>query len=188
MIESALSWVGQLAEFFGSFVPRPIVIQASHRGVKYVRGRTATLLEPGVHVSWPAFSPIETCAVVRQTLDAPARLLETADGESVVASGIVEYEIDDPIAFLAETENGYESIQNVASASIREVVLDSTRAELRELDGPTDRLLALTLGEDLAPYGVKVLRARVADFSRVRPIHLTGEVKLGGAARHFDES
>jgi regulator of protease activity HflC (stomatin/prohibitin superfamily) len=174
VIEAALGWIGDVAQFVGSLVPRLLVVQTSHRAVKYVRGAVEVELQPGLHVYWPLVTPVETCAVVRQTLDIPARLLETADGETVVGSGVVEYEIKDPILFLARTENGYDSIRLVAGAAIRRVVLESTREELRGQEELSRRLLVNDVQEALEPYGVLVLTARLADFARVRAIHLTG--------------
>ena len=180
MIESALSWIGDLAHFAGSLLPRLLVVQSSHRAVKYRNGWRPMLLGPGLHVYWPVASPIETCAVVRQVLDVRPHLLETADGEAVVASGVVEYEIVDVVRFLASTENGYESILAVAGAAIRELVVESTLAELRENDDVGRRLLAAGIQEALEPYGVLVLGARLADCARVRAVHLTGiEARFG---------
>lgn len=175
MIDSALGWIGQLAHYLGSLVPRLLIVQSSHRAVKYVWGRTPLELGPGPHVYWPVATPVESCAVVRQVLDLPTQLLETADGRTVVASGVIEYEITDALAFLAETENGYDSIRLVATAAVRNLVMDSTREELGASDADVaERLLTSAVQEDLEPYGVRVLRARLSDFAAVRAVHLTG--------------
>lgn len=179
MIESALGWIGEIARFVGSLFPRLLIVQASHRGVKYVWGREVVELEPGPHVYWPLVTPVELCAVVRQTIDLPAQLLETADGQVVVASGAIEYEIEDAVAFLAQAENGYDSIRLVATGAVRDMVTDCTLEELRADRGMADRLLTGHAQDDLEPYGVRVLRARLSDFARVRPIHLTGGPSVG---------
>lgn len=175
MIESALGWIGEIARFLGSLVPRLLIVQSSHRAVAYRWGRHVVELGPGPHVYWPLVTPIETCAVVRQVLDLPTQLLETADGRTVVASGVIEYEIANVVAFLAETENGYDSIRLVATAAVRNLVMDSTREELGAADADVaERLLTSAVQEDLEPYGVRVLRARLSDFAAVRAVHLTG--------------
>lgn len=174
MIASAFSWVADVAEFLGSLLPRLVVVQSTHRAVKYALGRRPTLLEPGVHVYWPVVSPVESCAVVRQTIDVPARLVETADGYSVVCSAVVEYEIDDAVAFLARTENGYDSVRLVAGSAVWEYVRESTLEELRSQSDIARRLMVGAMQDDLRPYGVLVLGAQVADLARVRALHLTG--------------
>lgn len=174
MIESALGWIGDLARFLGSLLPRLMVVQASHRAVKYVRGRRVVLLEPGVHVYWPIVTPIEFCAVVRQVKAVPTQVLETADDQTVAVSGVVEFEIVDPIAFLARTEDGWNSAVFLAAAAIRRVVMKHDRDDLCDAPEATDLRLTRQAQRWLAPYGVRVLRLRLADFARVRPIHLTG--------------
>lgn len=172
MLESALGWVGDLARFVGSLLPRLYVVQSSHRAVKYVRGHSPVVLEPGLHVYWPIVTPVESCAVVRQVLNMPTQILETADCVPVAAGGVVEYEVRDPLAFLADTEDGYEAISAVATAAIRRVVTDR---DYEALSGPAlDAALTRVARRDLKSYGVHVIRARLSDLARVRPVHLTG--------------
>lgn len=172
MIESALGWVGDVARFVASLFPRLLVVQASHRAVKYIRGRHVRQLEPGLHVYWPLVTPVESCAVVRQVLNMPTQLLESADGVPVAAGGVVEYEIENAVKFLAECENGYEAIAAVATAAIRAVV--TSRPYDERADDQMDRELTLAVRRDLRVYGVRVRRARLSDLARVRPVHLTG--------------
>lgn len=181
VIESAFSWLSQLVQFLGSLIPRLLVVQWSHRAVKYRNGYDRILLEPGRHLYWPIMSPIEICAVVRQTLDVPTRALETADGHAVVASGVVEYEIVDAVTFLSESENGYDSIRLVAGAALWRSVRQSTLEELREDGESMQRLLVAEMQEDLAPYGVKVLTTQYGDLAETSPMHLTG---AAGGSEH----
>ncbi len=173
MIESALGWIGEVARFVGSLFPRLLVVQASHRAIKYVHGKTVRELGPGLHIYWPLVTPVETCAVVRQVLNMPTQLLETRDGEPVAVGGVVEYEVTDAVKFLAECENGYEAIATVAMAGIRKVVT-STQYEGVAETGRLDRQLASAVRSSLRPYGVRVLSARLSDLARVRPVHHTG--------------
>lgn len=172
MLDSALGWIGEVARFVGSLFPRLLIVQSSHRAVKYVLGRTPVVLKPGPHVYWPLVTPVETCAVVRQVLNMPTQLLETEDCVPVAVGGVVEYEVADPLAFLAETENGYEAISAVATAAIRRAVTCRNYEDLNGSD--LDRSLCRMVSRDLRPYGVRVLRARLSDLAKVRPVHLTG--------------
>lgn len=183
MIESALSWLGDLARFVGSMVPRILVVQSSHRAVKYVRGATPVLLEPGVHWYWPLVTPIEFTAVVRALAQIPTQLLETADDETVAASGVIEYEIRNPIAFLAHTEDGWSSVAFMGAIAVRRVVMSRERGELCDKPAEVDVAIRELAQRLLRPYGVKVLRVQLKDFARVRAIHLTGR---GDAPGHVD--
>jgi regulator of protease activity HflC (stomatin/prohibitin superfamily) len=183
MIESALSWLGDLARFLGSTFPRLLVVQSSHRAVKYKNGHTPILLAPGRHLYWPLMSPIEYCPVVRQVISIPTQLLETADDQTVAASGVLEFEIQDAILFLAQTESGWEAVRAVGSAAIRRVVMKQERAALCDAPEAIDLRLTRQAQRWLQAYGVKVLRLRLADFARVRAVHLSGRP---GSLDHLD--
>jgi regulator of protease activity HflC (stomatin/prohibitin superfamily) len=186
VIESALGWIGQLAEFFGSLVPRLLVVQSSHRAVKYKNGHTPVLLSAGRHLYWPLMSPIEMCAVVRQVLNMPTQLLETADAVPVAVGAVTEYDIVDPIAFLAETENGYEAIATVSTACVREVVTRTDYDAVATGGAELDRRLTRAIRAGLRRYGVRVSRARLSDFAKVRPIHLTGGLSAQAVVQRLE--
>lgn len=171
---AAFSWLGELMQWFGSFFPRLLIVKSSHRAVKYVFGSKRVLLEPGVHLYWPIVTEIEVCAVVRQVLNLQSQILETKDGHTVVAGGLLVYEIDDAETFLAENENAYESIDDVATAAIRKVVVATTLEELREGRAKLDGRLTRETQKLLRAFGVSVEYARLTDFARVRAYHLSG--------------
>ena len=173
-MQTAFAWVGKLAEFFGSFFPRLLIVKTSHRAVKYVYGKRVVLLEPGVHCYWPIVTEVETTAVVRQVLNLQSQILETRDGHTVVAGGLLVYEIDDAETFLAENENAFESLDDVATAAIRKVVVGADLSELREGRAKLDGRLTRETQKFLRAFGVAVEYARLTDFARVRAYHLSG--------------
>lgn len=173
-MEAAFAWLGRLAEFFGSFFPRLLIVKSSHRAVKYVFGRKRVLLPPGVHVYWPIVTEVEMCAVVRQVLNLPTQLLETKDGHTVAVGGLVVYEIDDALTFLADNENAYEAIDDVATGAIRKVIVNTILQELRAGRAKLDGRLSRETQKLLSDFGVRVLYARLTDFARVRALHLSG--------------
>lgn len=173
-MEAAFAWIGKLADFVGSLLPRLLIVKSTHRGVKYVFGSQLVALDPGVHVYWPIVTEIEVCAVVRQVLNLKSQILETKDGHTVVAGGLVVYEINDAQTFLADNENSFETIDDVATAAIRKVVISSTLDELREGRAKLDNRLSRETQKLLRVFGVSVEYARLTDFARVRAYHLSG--------------
>lgn len=173
-MSAAFAWIGKIAEFFGSFFPRIVVVQTTHRSVKYVFGWKVVLLNPGVHLYWPIVTSIETCAVVRQVLNLKSQILETKDGETVVAGGLLVYEIEDAVIFLADNENAYETIDDVATAAIRKVVVAATLQDLRANRARVDERITRETQKLLSAFGVKVEYARLTDFAKVRAYHLSG--------------
>lgn len=173
-MEAAFAWIGKLAEFFGSFFPRLLIVKSSHRAVKYVFGYKRVLLNPGVHLYWPLVTEVEITAVVRQVLHFNSQLLETKSGDTVTVGGLLVYSITDAETFLADNENAYESIDDVATAAIRKVVVSTTLDELRMGRGRLDSRLTRETQKMLSDFGVSVEYARLTDFARVRALHLSG--------------
>jgi len=178
-METAFAWIGQIAEFFGSFFPRILIVKSSHRAVKYVYGRRRVLCRPGIHFYWPLVTEYETCAVVRQVQELGSQLLETRDEHTIMVAGVVVYEIDDALTFLADNENPYEGVRDVCSAAIRKVVILNDYARLKAGRASLDTKLAQEMQKLLSPFGVRVLYARLTDMAPVRPIHLSGGLAPG---------
>lgn len=171
---AAFAWIGEIAKFFGSFFPRLLIVKSSHRAVKYVCGHKRVLLQPGVHVYWPIVTEIEVCAVVRQVLNLPTQLLETEDGHTVAVGGLIVYEIVDAETFLADNENAYEALDDVATGAIRKVIVSTKLQELRSGRAKLDGRLTRETQKLLSDFGVRVMYARLTDFARVRALHLSG--------------
>lgn len=186
MIDSALGWIGQLAEFLGAWFPRLLVVQSSHRAVKYKNGHTPVLLEPGRHVYWPIMSPIESCAVVPQVDDMPTQLLETSDAVAVAVGAVAEFEVTDPVAFLAKTQNGFAVVRMMVAACVRDVVIATAYDDVTADAAALNRRLTREARRALRPYGVLIRRVRLTDYAKVRPIHLTGGGSRAGAAEMID--
>jgi regulator of protease activity HflC (stomatin/prohibitin superfamily) len=142
--------------------------------VKYVFGSRCVLLKPGVHLYWPIVTEIEICAVVRQVLPVKTQVLETQDGETVVASGLIVYEITDALTFLADNENAFETLDDVATAAIRKVVVGTSHRELVAGRAKLDNRLTAETQRLLSTFGVRVEYARLTDFARVEAYHLSG--------------
>lgn len=174
MMATALGWVGELAQFLGSLIPRLLVVKVDSRCLKYVRGSRLVLLDPGLHVYWPLVTELEWCHVVRQVVVHRSHVLETSDGVQVVAAGVTAYRVSDPVRFLAENEDPYSVIDDVAAAAIRQVVVGTPYHILGQALPSTDVALTRAARSLLRPFGVQVEYTRLTDLARTRSIHLTG--------------
>lgn len=174
MIDQAFGWLGQLAEFFGSLFPRLTIVKTSHRALKYRHGKNLILLQPGLHLYWPLVTELEWASVVQQVIVHAPHVLETADGVPVVAGGITVYQVSDPLKYLAENEDPDAVIDDVAAAAIRQVVVTHRYAELGTDLAAIDTELTAASRSLLRSFGVRVIRTRLTDLARTRPLHLTG--------------
>ena len=172
-MDAAFAWIGKLAEFLGSFIPRLLIIEATQIGVAFKRGKHVIPLSPGLWPYWPFWTTIDVRAAVRQTEPLPPQPLETKDNKTVVVGGMVRYRIDDPIKALAETYDLDACIVDESLAVFCEFV---TARTVEALFNRTEINTALTrrIRSVLTDYGVYVLRAQLTAASRSRTLCLVG--------------
>jgi regulator of protease activity HflC (stomatin/prohibitin superfamily) len=124
-METALGWLGDVFRFLLSLVPRLLIVRATHRAVKFARGKHARVLLPGLHFYWPLVTEVEIVPVIRQTVDLVPQYLTTADGAPVAVSGIVVYEVDDVLRLLTECFDYDAMIRSFSLAAIKRVVANN---------------------------------------------------------------
>lgn len=171
-------FLGQIIEAILSFVPRLVVIRATHRGVKWKRGKHPIAVGPGLTVYWPLVSELDLVAVARQTLNLTTQHLVTSDDVPVAIGGFVVYTIEDVV--LAIGEKNYDvddTIGDLAQAALVEEVTALSYAELLEglaggVDSELYKSMTQNLHEQLSEYGVAVERAGLTDFAKCRVFRL----------------
>jgi hypothetical protein len=89
---NAFSWLNDLMVWLGRWVPRIILIRASHKGVRFGIGGAVVLLEPGVHWYWPIAQEVQLVSVALRTLETSAQVI---DGQ--ITSIVVTYRIVDVV-------------------------------------------------------------------------------------------
>jgi len=173
-MDSALGWLGDLARWLAAWVPRLLIVRATHGGVAFVHGRRVRVLRPGLRVYWPLVTEVDTCPVVRQVLNLPTQTLMTADGHAVVASGIVVYSVADVEAFLARNFDGDQAVADLALAALRKVVVSQALAQLQAGRRSVDGLLTREARRVLGDLGCDVEAVRLTDFAQARVLSLVG--------------
>ena len=170
MTTSPLEWIGTIASYFGSFVPRWVHLECWQAGVLVKRGTRATALEPGITWYWPYWSTVYTRPANRQTVNLPAQTLMTADGEVVAAGCMVRYKIDDALQALVETEDVDQAIADETVAVLREFITARTLPDVQADPNKVNTALTLKTRSQLRGYGVQVERAQLTDFARGRTL------------------
>jgi len=170
-----LGLLGEAIQWLASWAPRLLVLKPSEAAVKYPCGKTSVPLGPGgLHIYWPIVTPVEKTSVVGQVLNLTEQKLVTLDNVPVLASGLCEYEVTDVVAFLAEKENAFSAIDDVATAAIERVVTSSTYDALRLGRPSIRRRLTRACQRELEPYGVHVIKARLTDFAPATVLCIAG--------------
>src|SRR5688500_18896585 len=117
-MDAAFAWLSAIAEWLGMWIPRIQIINATHAGVKFVRGWKVVKLEPGFHIYWPLTTNVDTFPVVRQSIDLRTQTIVTKDGRTIVVGGLIVFEVDDVEKLLAQTFQPDSTIREIALAAI----------------------------------------------------------------------
>jgi regulator of protease activity HflC (stomatin/prohibitin superfamily) len=179
MVESAFQWINDLARWFARLIPRWRVVTEAQAGVAFVRGM-ARIIEPGIFWWWPAWTEIHVQEVVRQTLNLPPQSLMTRDGKDIAVSGIVVYEIIDPLTAFVKVHDLDDAIKDMALASIKSVLWGWTLEELYEKAGELDEVLCGECRAKLSGWGVKIHNIFLSDLSDALVIRHLGSAEGGG--------
>jgi regulator of protease activity HflC (stomatin/prohibitin superfamily) len=182
-MESAFAWIGWIAEWLGSFVPRLKIVRSTHAGVKFRHGRKAISLPPGLHFYWPLVTEVEIIPVARQTHNLPSQCLLTQDGQQVVVGAVVVYSITNIVDALSKNWDVNDTINDITMVAITSVVSKRTLTDLKDnLDGDVQKHLTAETRKKLKRYGVKVFKTALTDFSTAFVIKNVGGSAAGYGA------
>ncbi len=170
-------WLNGIMTWLGTWIPRIQIIRYSERGIRYENGKTVSIIEPGIIIYWPIFTEVDFINVQRQVLNLRTQLLTTVDGQTVIASGLVVYSIDNVHRYLVDNHDADAGIHEVATAIIRRVLIDKKFSEIQE-ERSADKLdkhLTKDAREVLKSFGIKVETVRLTDFAKARAISHAGD-------------
>ncbi|MHC4938491.1 MAG: SPFH domain-containing protein [Planctomycetota bacterium] len=179
-MESAFQWLSDLARWIGRLFPRWKVVTEAQGGVAFVRGY-ARLVEPGILWWWPAWTEIHVQEVVRQTLNLPPQSLMSSDGKDIAVSGIVVYEIVDPLTAFVKVHDLDDAIQDMSLASIKTVLWGCSVDEIDERAAEIDEELCNECREKLRDWGVDVHNVFLSDVSNALVVRVLGATESGAA-------
>lgn len=180
-METAFAWLGQIFEALLSFVPRILIVRATHGGVKWRHGCKVIPMSAGLHVYWPLVTEIEIIVTARQTLALPKQVLITKDRKKVVIGTVVVYKIRDVVQAIGKTNWDVDTtINDITQAAVVSVIACHTLQELLDMvagDALNDALSEATRRE-LRQFGVFVSRCKLTDFAdcRVYKLVMDGQV------------
>jgi len=169
-------WINDLIQALFSFIPRPLIIRATHGGVKWRWGSHVIELKPGVTIWWPLTTEVCTLVTARQTYNSPTQALMTKDKREVVAGGVIVYSIKDVLQAIGKRNWDVDTtVNDMTQAAIVEVVTKHTLDDLlANLCGDIATSLTRTCRKELRQFGVYVHRAAVTDFSTCRAYNMMG--------------
>lgn len=163
-------------EWLGRLIPQIIIVRKTHAGVKFVRGHRVVELQPGLHWYWPIMTEIEKHPVARQTHNLCTQVMLTKDRQQVVVGGVVVYTITDIGAALSQNWDIDDTVSDITQTAIVDVVTSWTLDELiTKLTTDVKKDLTQTTRDALKPYGIRVIKCALTDFSTCQVLKLVSD-------------
>lgn len=165
-MESAFAWIGSIVEWFGNFIPRVKIVRSTHGGLRFRRGKIVREIKPGLCVYLPLITEVEIIPVARQTHNLPSQSLLTKDGKQVVVGGVVVYAVKDVVACLSRNWDVSATIDDVTMCCISTIITThDLEYLLANLTTTVQTALTKETRRKLSPFGVRVYRTALTDFS-----------------------
>lgn len=119
MISAAFAWLNDLIQWFGRWIPRLILIQTTHRGVKFGPRGEAVAVGPGLVVWWPITHEIVLVPVTTQSIQLCTQILRLNDDNAVVPRVVlctlnVLFKVNDVVAAATRVLNMQAMVTNQA--------------------------------------------------------------------------
>lgn len=127
----------------------------------------------------PLFDTYFLHPVARQTLNLPDQVLSVKDGDkrkSIAVSGVVVYEVSDPMRAFAQRYDLDESVSDMGLVCIKEVLLDTDLQTIYDSQADIDRALRRRLSYKLRSWGVRVVSVFLSDLSECHVLRVMGGV------------
>lgn len=179
-MEGALAWIGQIAEWFGQFIPRVRNIRVTHQAVKFYWGK-AKICQPGLAFYWPLTTDFVTYPTARQPEELRGQTLETTDGKTILVGGMLIYEIGNILQLLTATYDPAQSIKDLSLTAVHDVCCQFAWPDLKEQQrrGWLDTKLKNETQKALAPYGVTVIKVMLTDMAPCRVLKVVQTTAKG---------
>jgi len=162
---SALSFLNDLAQWLGRWIPRLVLIEPTHRGVIFGPRGSARKAGPGLIVYWPITHalvqvPVTTQSVhlCSQMLPAPAAVGEIIPRVTLCATAI-QFRVSDPVLFATKALSPHSLIDNRSSAAV------ARHVDKRENLKAWALAVVEELREEVQPFGIIVERLDFTGFA-----------------------
>lgn len=182
-MDSALAWIGQIAEWVGKFFPRWVILDSTEGGVKFIGhpwrpGVKVVACGPGIVWFWPACTFFQSYPTARQTDNLPTQTFTTLDGKTIAVGGMLVYAVDDVVKLLTQTHSAAKAIQDIALTAVHDVCCSLAWESLCEMQrkGTLDTRLRNAANKQLEEYGVRVLKCMLTDLAVTRVLKVIQSV------------
>ncbi len=138
-------------------------INQYEKGIRFVLGRYAGLMEPGWRLVWPIIQGYRKVDLRVKAVDVPNQEAITKDNVSVSVNAVIYYKVKDANKAILEVENFYYAISQLAQTTMRNAV---GQVDLDELLSQRDRVsenIRSIIDAATDPWGIKVDNVELKD-------------------------
>lgn len=185
-MESALAWVGQIAQWIGSFFPRWTTLDLTQGAIKtegfflparlrrFKEPARVTACGPGMHWWWPATTKWEEYSVAFQTDNLPSQNIETIDGLGITVGGMIGYRVSDVRLLLTRCCSPTMAVRTVTLPAVHAAICRMRWDDLQDAQrkGTIATRLRNESKKRLAEFGIDVDCVELTDMIRVRAFRL----------------
>ena len=170
------SWLSDIFNGILQFIPRPLIVRATHGGVCWIFGYKVVELKPGWRWVWPLITDWEIIPVARQTEQIQDQGLITKDKKQVAVRVVVIYNIKDVVQAIGQRNwDVGTTINDIAAAAVVKVVTEWDLDDLlSEITGIVEEQLTETCKSELSKFGVHVQKCCFMDFTTCRVYKIMG--------------
>jgi regulator of protease activity HflC (stomatin/prohibitin superfamily) len=171
------SWLSDIFNAILKFIPRPVIVRATHGGVKWRFGKWVKEMKPGWHWVWPLTTDHEIIVTARQTNHQPGQALSTKDKKQVVVSVLVVFSVKNVVRAIGEQNwDVGTTVNDITQAATVEVVTKWNFDDLLEnVSGKVKQDLTDEVRKQLRQFGVYVHRVCLTELSSCRVFKLVGQ-------------
>ena len=140
-------------------------INQYERGVLFVMGKYAKILNPGWHIIWPIFESCKKIDIRTRAVDVPEQVAITSDNVSIRINAVIYYKVFDAGKALCEVESFHYAVGQLAQTTMRNAV---GAVSLDELLSERDKIsteICKIIDEATDPWGIKVENVELKDIS-----------------------
>jgi len=163
---SALAWLNDLAQWFGRWFPRLVLIHPTHRGVRFGLKGAVKAVGPGLVVYWPIIHDLVQVPVTTISYQTTSQTLwlDSDDGGMVptiaIVGNAVQFRVVDPIKAAVAVLHFHAIVDNRVQAAVAK----HWRGDLK--DRSWCDLAHAEAAESLLPYGIELQRLDPTSLGR----------------------
>jgi hypothetical protein len=160
---AALTWLNDLMQWLGRWVPRLVLIHQTHRGVQFGPGGSVRQVGPGLIVYWPITHEVVQVATTLQSIQLCGQMLPLEDDTAAIVPRAaictinVQFVVRDPVQAATRILHFHALVSNRVQAA----VAAAWPGRIPSQNGWLEKAKNSLVGE-LAGYGIELATIDVA--------------------------